>query len=120
MPTRLTDRVKETTTTVGTGDITLLGAVAQFQSFIAKWAVGETIAYAIVGQSGTEWEVGTGTFSSSTVLARTTVIDSSNAGALVNFSAGTKDVFNSLTSRRINRTPTYGQAIAAAAGYQLQ
>jgi hypothetical protein len=89
----LADRVKETTTTTGTGTVTLLGATTGFQSFSAIGNTNTTY-YTITAQTGTEWEVGIGTYSSSgTTLARTTVISSSNAGSLVNFSAGTKDVF---------------------------
>lgn len=89
----LYDRVKETTTTTGTGTITLAGAVSQFQSFSVV-GDGNTCYYSIVGQSGTEWEVGVGTYTSSgTTLARNKVISSSNSNALVNFSAGIKDVF---------------------------
>ena len=89
----LANRVKETTTTTGTGTVTLLGASTGFQSFSV---IGDTNTtyYTIAGQTSSEWEVGIGTYTSSgTTLARTTVISSSNAGALVNFSAGTKDVF---------------------------
>ena len=89
----LADRVKETTTTTGTGTVTLLGASTGYQSFSAI-GNGNTTYYTIAAQTGTEWEVGFGTYTSScTTNARTTVISSSNAGALVNFSAGTKDVF---------------------------
>lgn len=89
----LADRVKETTTTAGTGTVTLLGASTGYQSFSAI-GDGNTTYYTIAGQSGSEWEVGIGTYTASgTTLARTTVISSSNAGSLVNFSAGTKDVF---------------------------
>lgn len=89
----LADRVKETTTTTGTGTVTLLGASTGFQSFSAIGNANTTY-YTIAGQSNSEWEVGIGTYTSSgTTLTRTTVISSSNAGALVNFSAGTKDVF---------------------------
>ena len=89
----LADRVKETTTTAGTGTVTLLGASTGFQSFAA---IGDTNTayYTIAGQTGSEWEVGIGTYTAAgTTLARTTVLSSSNAGSLVNFSAGTKDVF---------------------------
>jgi len=89
----LADRVKETTTTIGTGTVTLLGASAGYQSFSA---IGDTNTtyYTIAAQTGTEWEVGIGTYTASgTTLARTTVISSSNSGSLVNFTAGTKDVF---------------------------
>ena len=89
----LADRVKETTTTTGTGTVTLLGASTGYQSFSAIGNTNTTY-YTIAGQTGSEWEVGIGTYSTSgTTLARTTVISSSNSGALVNFSAGTKDVF---------------------------
>ncbi len=89
----LADRVKETTTTTGTGTVTLAGASAGYQSFSAIGNTNTTY-YTIAAQTGTAWEVGIGTYTSSgTTLARTTVISSSNAGALVNFSAGTKDVF---------------------------
>ena len=87
----IANRVQETTTTTGTGTVTLAGAVAGFQSFAV---VGNTNTTYYTITSGTAWEVGIGTYTSSgTTLARTTVISSSNAGALVNFSAGTKDVF---------------------------
>lgn len=91
----LADRVKETTTTAGTGTVTLLGAATGFQSFAA---VGDTNTtyYTIVGQTGNEWEVGLGTYTSSgTTLARTTVFSNSSATqpSALNFSAGTKDVF---------------------------
>ena len=89
----LADRVKETTTTAGTGTVTLLGASAGFQSF-AVIGDANTTYYTIASQTLSEWEVGIGTYSSSgTTLARTTVISSSNSGSLVNFSAGTKNVF---------------------------
>lgn len=89
----LADRVKETTTTTGTGTVTLLGASTGYQSFSAI-GNGNTTYYTIAGQTTSEWEVGIGTYTSAgTTLARTTVIASSNSGSLVNFSAGTKDVF---------------------------
>jgi hypothetical protein len=89
----LADRVKETTAVVGTGTATLLGASTGFQSF-AVIGNGNTTYYTIAGQGTSEWEVGVGTYTSSgTTLARTTVLSSSNSGSLVNFSAGTKDVF---------------------------
>jgi hypothetical protein len=89
----LADRVRETTTTTGTGTVTLAGAVTGFQTFAAI-GNGNTTYYTIAGQGTAEWEVGIGTYTSAgTTLARNTVLASSNAGALVNFSAGTKDVF---------------------------
>lgn len=91
----LKDRVKETTTTAGTGTITLAGAVSGFQSFAAI-GNSNTTYYAIVAQTPGEWEVGIGTYTSAgTTLARTTVLANS-AGTqptALTFSAGTKDVF---------------------------
>lgn len=88
------DRVKETTTTTGTGTVTLAGAATGYQSFAAV-GDGNQCHYCIQGQSGSsEWEVGIGTYTASgTTLSRQRVLGSSNSNALVNFSAGTKDVF---------------------------
>jgi hypothetical protein len=87
----LADRVQETTTTTGTGTVTLAGAVSGFQTFAAV-GDGNSTYYTIAG--GSEWEVGIGTYTASgTTLSRTTVISSSNSGSLVTFSAGTKNVF---------------------------
>lgn len=92
------DRVKETTTTTGTGTITLAGAVLGFQAFSAIGDGNETF-YTIAG--GGEWEVGIGTYTSSgTTLSRDTVLDSSNSGSLVDFAAGTKDVFVTYPAER--------------------
>ncbi len=93
MPLVVKDRVRETTTTTGTGTITLAGAVTGFQTFAAI-GNGNTTFYTIAGQGTSEFEVGIGTYTSSgTTLSRTTILASSNSGSLVNFSAGTKDVF---------------------------
>lgn len=87
----LRDRVQETTTTTGTGTITLAGAVSGFQSFAA---IGDANTTYYTIQGGSQWEVGIGTYTSSgTTLSRDTVLESSNSGSLVNFSAGTKNVF---------------------------
>jgi len=96
----LADRVKETTTTTGTGTITLAGATTGYQSFSAI-GNGNTTYYTIAGQGSSEWEVGIGTYTSSgTTLSRDTVLASSNSGSLVNFSAGTKDVFCDYPAKR--------------------
>ena len=87
----LADRVKENTTTTGTGTVTLAGAVTGYQTFAAVGNANTTY-YTIAG--GAEWEVGIGTYTSSgTTLSRTTVLSSSNSGSLVSFSVGTKNVF---------------------------
>jgi len=96
----LADRVKETTTTAGTGTVTLLGASAGFQSF-AVVGNANTTYYTIAGQSTSEWEVGIGTYTLSTdTLSRDTVLSSSNGGTLVNFTLGAKDVFVTQPSER--------------------
>jgi hypothetical protein len=90
----LNDRVKETTTTTGTGAIALGGAVSSFETFGAGVGNSNTTYYAIVHQTANEFEVGLGTLDGTSAnLTRTTVISSSNSDAAVNFSAGTKDVF---------------------------
>jgi hypothetical protein len=87
----LKDRVKETTITIGTSTLVLLGAASGFQSF-SVIGDGNTTYYTIDG--GTEWEVGIGTYTLiGTTLSRDTILSSSNGGTAVNFSAGTKNVF---------------------------
>jgi len=89
----LKDRVKQTTTTTGTGTIALSGTVTGFNTF-SVIGDGNTTYYAIVNTLAGEWEVGYGTYTAAgTTLTRTTVLESSNGNALVNFSAGAKDVF---------------------------
>jgi len=89
----LSDRVQETSTSTGTGTITLAGAVTGYQSF-AVIGNTNTTYYTIADQSGSNWEVGIGTYySGNTSLARTTILASSNANAAVVFTAGTKSVF---------------------------
>ena len=88
----LKDRVQETTTTTGTGTLTLGGAVTGYQSFSAIGNANTTY-YAIYASGGSEWEVGIGTYTASgTTLSRDTVL-SSSTGSLVSFSAGTKNVW---------------------------
>ena len=133
----LADRVKETTTTAGTGTITLDGAATGFQSF-AVIGNSNTTFYTIAGQTSNEWEVGVGTYTSSgTLLARTTVL-SNSAGtqpSALSFSAGTKDVFVTypaeyavaatndgtagqlLTSNGTGVAPTFQTSTAASKSY---
>lgn len=88
------DRVKETTTTIGTGAIALAGSPFGFQTFASGIGASNTTYYTIASQSADEWEVGYGTLDATgTSLTRTNVFASSNAGSTVAFSAGTKDVF---------------------------
>jgi hypothetical protein len=89
----IADRVKVTTTTTGTGDLNLASASTGFQDFSVV-GDGNTTYYAISSALGSEWEVGIGTYTASgTTLSRDTILDSSNSGSAVNFSAGTKDVY---------------------------
>lgn len=110
------DRVRETTTTAGTGTITLAGAVTGFQTF-AIIGNANTTYYTIAGQGTNEWEVGIGTYTASgTTLSRDTVLASSAGGTTkVTFSAGTKDVFVTYPASK----STYedeGQAVYGGAG----
>lgn len=98
MALALYDRVRETTTVLGTSDAVLLGAVTGYQSFSVVGS-GNTCYYALT--NGVDWEVGLGTYSGiGPTLARTTVYASSNAGAKVSFGAGTKDVFLTYPSEK--------------------
>ena len=98
----IADRVRETTTTTGTGTINLLGAVTNFETFTANLSNSDTTYYAIVDNTNNAFEVGLGTFTSSgTTLARTTIIASSNSNSAVNFGAGTKDVFITVPASKI-------------------
>ena len=82
------DRVKQTTTTTGTGTLTLNGSVAGFQSFAAALSDGDTTYYAILEPSTNAWEVGLGTWNEgSSLLARTTILASSNSNSAVNLTA---------------------------------
>ena len=96
------DRVKETSTTTGTGTFSLAGAEAGFETFVSGIGTTNTTYYAIELNSAGEYEVGIGTVTDATpdTLSRTTIISSSNSDAAVNFSAGTKNVFCTLPAKR--------------------
>jgi hypothetical protein len=95
------DRVKVTTTSTGTGTITLgAAAVGGFQTF-SVIGDGNSTYYAIVDSTNSAWEVGIGTYTASgTTLSRDVVLESSNSGSLVNFAAGSKDVFVTYPAER--------------------
>lgn len=90
----IADRVKETSTTTGTGTLTLDGADTGFQTFTAAIGNGNTTFYAISYPTSAQWEIGIGTVGSGT-LARTTILASSSGGAAVDLAAGTKFVYTS-------------------------
>ena len=93
------DRVKETTSTTGTGTLTLAGAVTKFQSFSVV-GDGNTTYYAIESGNGTDWEVGVGTYTASgTTLSRDTILESSNAGSAISLT-GTSTVFCTYPAER--------------------
>ncbi len=96
------DRVKETTTTTGTGTVDLGGAETGYESFVSGVGTGNKTYYAIELNSAGEFEVGIGTVTDATpdTLSRDTIITSSNGDALVNFSAGTKNVFCTLPASK--------------------
>jgi len=104
------DRVQETSTTTGTGTFTLAGAVSGFQAF-SVIGNANTTYYAIVG--GAEFEVGLGTYTlSGTTLSRDTILESSNGGTAVNFSAGTKNVFVTYPAEKAVYQDANGDAYA--------
>jgi hypothetical protein len=98
----INDRVKETTTTTGTGAVSLSGAVTGFETFAAGIGNSNTVYYCIAHQDQAEFEVGLGTLDGdSSDLTRTTVISSSNSDSAVDFSAGTKDVFCTIPASKL-------------------
>jgi len=98
MPRQFGDRIRETSSSTGTGNFALSGAALGYRAFSAVCSIGDTMFYVIEGinPDGTltgEWEVGVGTYSAANTLTRSTVISSSNANAAVNFSEGAKNVW---------------------------
>ena len=106
------DRVKETSTTTGTGSITLSGATTSFRTFSSVLPNGSPFYYCIDGGSSLEWEIGLGIMLTSTTFSRGTlpgyIISSSNADSIVSFSAGTKIVELTTPSFIFNSSPRRG------------
>jgi hypothetical protein len=97
----INNRVRETTATTGTGDVTFAGAVDGFQTFADGIGNDSTTYYAISLNTSNQWEVGLGTMSSdSSTMERTTVLESSNSDSAVSFSAGSKEIFCTLPSEK--------------------
>jgi len=117
----INDRVKQTTTTTGTGTVTFASAVTGFETFAQGIGNSNTTYYAIFNGGTAEFEVGLGTLNSdSTTLARTTVISSSNSDNAVSFSSGTKDVFCTLPASKAVYLDADGSAVGAAgAGFAV-
>jgi hypothetical protein len=115
MAQQIQDRVKETTTTTGTGPLALLGGMTGFRAFSSVCSVGDTAYYSLqsVDVNGNPlgaWEVGIGTYSAAATLTRTTILASSNAGAAVNLAAGTTQVWLDVPAAQI-------RALAVDPGY---
>ena len=116
------DRVKETTTSTGTGAITLGGAEPNFRTFSSVLSDADTTYYAIIDDNNLAFEVGLGTYASSgNTITRTTVLASSNSNNAVNFSAGTKDVFLTYPAdKSVNRDASGNVSIPAQGDLRLE
>lgn len=113
----LADRVLETTTSTGSGTITLAGAKQGYQTFSVVGDGNQTY-YTIAGS--TEWEVGIGTYTAAgTTLSRDTVLSSSSGGAKVTFSAGTKDVFVTYPSEKSQVRTVVVNESTTSTGYTI-
>jgi hypothetical protein len=117
----INDRVKETSTTTGTGAFTLDGPQTGFETFAAGIGGSNTTYYAIFNPGTNEWEVGLGTLDAgATTLTRTTVLTSSNSDTAVNFLGGTKDVFCTLPASKAVYLDSTGTPVgAASAGFAV-
>ena len=115
----IADRVKDTTSTTGTGAITLAGSPPSgFRTFATAFGANSSVVNYCISSAGTEWEVGKGTFNGTTGLTRDVVEASSNANSLVNFSAGTKDVFCTAGAHFIEHAGI-GVSLAIANGFAM-
>jgi len=118
MPT-LADRTKDTTTTTGTGAITLAGSPPTgFQSFATGLGSAACVTAYTIDDGAGAWEEGLGTFNGTTGLTRDKVFSSSNTNALVNFGAGTKTVFVTAPADLID-DGNYGHSYAMARGWAM-
>ena len=120
----INDRVKETSTTTGTGTLNLAGASSGFVTFVAGIGNSNTTYYAINAQGTSNWEVGIGTVTDATpdTLARTTVLDNSLGNtSKINFgSSTTKDVFCTMPASKTVYLDSSGNPVgAASAGFAL-
>ncbi len=120
----INDRVKETSTTQGTGDITLAGAATGFITFNSGIGTSNTTYYAIFEQGTANFEVGLGTLSASTTLQRDTVLSNSAGNtSKINFNSGgssTLDVFCTMPASKSVYLDATGTPVgAASAGFAL-
>ena len=117
----INDRVKESSTTSGTGAIALAGVVQGYETFSAGIGNNNETYYAIYEQGTSNWEVGRGTLDATSAnLARTEVISSSNSDAAVNFTGNTLDVFCTLPASKAVYLDASGSPVgAASSGFAL-
>lgn len=115
----IADRVQDTTTTTGTGSVTLAASPPTgYVTFATAFgSSSRTVAYCIDDGAG-NWEVGEGTFNGTTTLGRDKIRASSNSNALVNFSAGTKQVFCTAPASFINNA-NGGCVLASSMGWAM-
>lgn len=111
----VSDRVREITTVTGTGPATPSGAFTGFTTFADAIGTGNTTFYVITNNSAGEWEVGAGTFDG-TQLTREVVYKSSNGNLIVDFSAGTKEIFCDLPAERAVYNNVDGSLVYDPAG----
>lgn len=111
------DRVKETTSTTGTGNVTLAGAATGFQTFNTAFGTNVNFYYCITDANGTGWEVGRGYLSASTTLVRSVVLASTNSNNAISLSAGTHTVFCTIAADLVENLN--GKMLAAATGMNL-
>lgn len=111
------DRVQETTTTSGTGSVTLGGAVAGCQAFQNAFSTGtNNIPYTLV--DGANWEVGLGTLAATTTLTRDVILSSNNSGAAINLSGGSTSVFCDMPAYQAQGS-NRGRVAASASGMNM-
>ena len=114
----LKDRVKETTTTTGTGTVNLAGATTGFETFVSAVGNSNTCYYTILDANGTGWEVGIGTVTDASpdTLSRTTILESSNSDNAITLSTGTHTVFLTYPADKSVYRNTKDQIVATASG----
>jgi hypothetical protein len=95
----LEDRVRENSSSTGTGPFTLAGAIGGYRSFAGVMSIGDQTYYAMVLPGGA-WETGVGTYTALNTLTRSVILRSSNSNAVVAFAAGTKDIFMCMPASR--------------------
>ena len=112
----INDRVKETSTTSGTGTINLAGASQDFITFVAGVGTTNTTYYCITETGTDKFEVGIGTVTDASpdTLSRDTILSSSNGDAAVSFTAGTKDVFCTQPASKAIYKDANGDPVGAA------